>query len=223
MSLHLQREIELLKKKILTLGALVEETVLLTVKGIKDGDEALAERLIAGDSVIDQREVEIEEECQKILALHQPVAHDLRFIIAVLKINAELERIGDSTTNIAKRILLAKSHLSGFTPELEAMAYKAQEMLHKSLDALVNLNASLAYSVIASDEEVDAINRGMYETIESCILRAPENTRVYIALRGISHAIERIADHATNIAEDVIYLVEGAIIRHRHEETEPRS
>lgn len=216
MSLHLQREIDLLKKKILVLGALVEETVLLAAKAIRERDESLAQTLIDGDTIIDQREVDIEEECQKILALHQPVAHDLRFIIAVLKINAELERIGDSSGNIAKRIMLAKDQLPGFSAELEAMVFKAQHMLHRGLDALVNLNAALAYEVIASDEEIDRFNRSMYEKMEACILRAPENARAYIAVGGVSHAIERIADHASNIAEDVIYLVEGAIIRHHH-------
>jgi len=218
MSQHLQREIGLLKKKVLALGALVEESVLLAAKALKERDETLAQTLIDGDTVIDEREVDIEEECQKILALHQPVAHDLRFIIAVLKINAELERIGDSSGNIAKRIPLAKSHLPGFSADLEAMAYKAQHMLHRSLDALVNLNAALAYEVIAADEEIDRFNRSMYEKMEECILRAPGSARTYIAVGGVSHAIERIADHASNIAEDVIYLIEGAIIRHHHED-----
>ncbi len=222
MSVHLQREIGLLKKKVLALGALVEESVLLAAKALRERDETLAQTLIDGDNLIDEREVDIEEECQKILALHQPVAHDLRFIIAVLKINAELERIGDSSGNIAKRVLLAKSHLAGFSSDLEAMAYKAQQMLHRSLDALVNLNAALAYEVIAADEEIDRFNRSMYEKMEECILRAPESARAYIAVGGVSHAIERIADHASNIAEDVIYLVEGAIIRHHHEDRAPQ-
>lgn len=216
MSLHLQRAIEQLKREILGLGALAEEAVLLAAKAIRDRDDHLIQTIIEGDTVIDQREVDIEEECQKILALHQPVAHDLRFIIAVLKINAELEHIGDSADSIAKRVRLAREHLTGFSTELETMIFKAQSMLRRSLDALIDCDAPLAYAVITADEEIDQLHRDMYEKMEGCIRRAPENARAYIAVGGVAHAVERIADHASNIAEDVIYLVDGVIIRHQH-------
>lgn len=219
MSAHLQSEIEKLKKKILSLSAVVEETVYQAVKSLRERDAVLAQRVIDADTDIDARDVDIEEECQKILALHQPVAHDLRFIIAILKINAELERIGDATVNIAKRVLFLVAEEQIDIPfDFPGMAQKAQAMLHKSLDALVNLNPDLAYSVIAADDEIDAINREMYGRIEECIRKDVERIDSHVHLLGISHHIERIGDHASNIAEDVIYLIEGKIIRHRTEE-----
>lgn len=219
MSKHLQNEIEKLKKRILGLSAVVEETVYRAIKSLKERDAALARLVIEGDTQIDLCEVDIEEECQKILALHQPVAHDLRFIIAVLKINAELEHIGDATVNISERVLFFTDQEQIEIPfDFSGMAQRAQAMLHKSLDALVNLDAALAYDVILADDEVDAINAQVYGQVEQCIKQEPARVDSYINLLGISHHIERIADLASNIAEDVIYLVEGRIIRHRMEE-----
>ncbi|MBI5091315.1 MAG: phosphate signaling complex protein PhoU [Candidatus Hydrogenedentes bacterium] len=215
MSIHLQKEIERLKKNLLALSAIVEDSVYRAVKSLKERDEALARAVISGDNDIDLQEVEIEEECQKILALHQPVAYDLRFIIAILKINAELERIGDATVSIAERVLLLVTEDQVDAPfDFAAMAQKAQQMLHKSLDALISLDAGLAYDVITADNEVDAINREMYGQIEECIRRDSGRVNSFIHLMGVSRHIERIADHASNIAEDVIYLVEGRILRH---------
>ena len=222
MSKHLQNEVDKLKKRILELGTLVEEAVYRAVHSLVERDAAQANSVIDADTAIDQMEVDIEEDCQKILALHQPVAHDLRFIIAVLKINTELERIGDATVNIAERILfLAGVPRVDIPYDFPGMAQKAQSMLHKSLDALVNLDVAAAYEVIAADDEVDAINRDMYVRTEECIRKQPDETYSYIHLLGISRYIERIADHASNIAEDVIYLVEGRIVRHHPNEDRP--
>lgn len=219
MSLHLQHEIEKLKKQLLSLSAIVEDVVFHAVKSLNERDVAMATWLIENDNDIDQREVDIEEECQKILALHQPVALDLRFIIAVLKINSELERIGDAVVNIAERVVfLVKGEPVDVPFDYPLMASKAQDMLHRSLDALVNLDAPLAYAVIAADEEVDAINREMYGQVEQCIRQDVARVDTYIHLLGIARHIERIGDHASNIAEDVIYLVEGKIVRHRTEQ-----
>ena len=219
MSKHFETEIDKLKKRILSLGTLAEDSVYRAIESLAKRDLVLAKAVIEGDSAIDQAEVDIEEECQKILALHQPVAHDLRFIIAVLKINAELERIGDATVNIAERaIFLIGEERIDIPFDFAGMAQKAQEMLHKSLDALVNLDVKLAYEVIAADDDVDAINREMYGSIEQGIRKEPERVYSYIHLLGVSRHIERIADHASNIAEDVIYLVEGRIVRHHAEE-----
>jgi phosphate transport system protein len=219
MSVHLQHEIEILKKKLLSLSAVVEDTVYRAVKSLRERDAALARRVIDIDAEIDEREVDIEEECQKALALHQPVAHDLRFIIAVLKINAELERIGDATVNIAERVLFLVGEEPTDAPfDFVGMARKVQNMLHQSLDALINLDPQLAYEVITSDDEVDAINREMYGLVEEWIRKNPDHVDSYIHLLGISRHIERIGDHASNIAEDVIYLIEGKIVRHRIEE-----
>ncbi len=223
MSRHMQNEIDKLKRQILALSALVEETVYSAIKSLTQRDAELARQVIGGDTQIDQCDVDIEEECQKILALHQPVAHDLRFIIAVLKIDAELERIGDATVNIAERVLFLVEEERIDTPfDFEGMAHKAQDMLRRSLEALVNLDARLAYDVIKADDEVDTLNRDMYGRIEEFIRKDPQHVDNYVQLLGISRQIEHIADRASNIAEDVIYLVEGNIVRHRTEAYKPR-
>ncbi len=223
MSVHLHKEIEKLKKSLLSLSALVETTVHSAIRSLRERDVEMARATIEADVRIDEREVDIEEECQKILALYQPVAHDLRFIIAVLKINAELERIGDATVNIAERVLFMVTQEFIEVPfDYGGMAEKAQTMLHKSIDALINLDLGLAYAVIDADDEVDAMNREAYQQIEECIRSNPNSVSIYTHLLGISRHIERIADHASNIAEDVIYLVEGKIVRHRTEEYRPR-
>jgi phosphate transport system protein len=223
MSVHLQKEIGKLKKSLLSLSALVEDAVHGAIRSLRERDAEMARATIETDVRIDEREVDIEEECQKILALYQPVAHDLRFIIAVLKINAELERIGDATVNIAERVLfLATQEFIEVPFDYSGMAGKAQGMLHKSIDALINLDLGLAYAVIDADDEVDAMNREAYRQIEECIRRNPNFVGIYTHLLGVSRHIERIADHASNIAEDVVYLVEGKIVRHRTEEYRPR-
>jgi phosphate transport system protein len=222
-SVHLQKEIGRLKKSLLSLSALVEDTVHGAIRSLRDCDAEMARGIIETDVRIDEREVDIEEECQKILALHQPVAHDLRFIIAVLKINAELEHIGDATVNIAERLLFMVTQESIAMPfDYIRMAQKALEMLNKSIDALINLDLGLAHAVIDADDEVDAMNRQAYQQIEESIRRTPALVGIYTHLLGISRHIERIGDHASNIAEDVIYLVEGTIVRHRTEEYRSR-
>ena len=222
MTLHFQREIERLKTNLLSLSALVEDTLHRAITSLRERDGALARIIIDTDPDIDQREVDIEEDCQKILALHQPVAHDLRFLIACLKINAELERIGDAAVNIAERVVFLVTQEPIEVPfDYMGMAKKAETMLRNSLDALVNLNVNLAYEVIDADDEVDAFNREAYVQIENCIQKNPRLASSYTHLLGISRHIERIADHATNIAEDVVYLIEGTIIRHRTEEYRP--
>ena len=219
MPVHLQREIENLKKKVLALGARVETAVREATLSIENRDYELARSIIQNDPRIDIMEVDVEEDCLKVLALHQPVAIDLRFIVAVLKINNDLERIGDLAVNIAERsAFLAKQPPVGFSLGLVEMANKAQDMLKHSLDALVNLSSGLAQEVCAGDDEVDAMNRQMYLKIQDAIKSNPEKLESLIHLLSVSRHLERIADHATNIAEDVIYMVEGRIARHRTEE-----
>ena len=163
-------------------------------------------------------EVDVEEECLKILALHQPVAVDLRFVITALKINNDLERIGDLAVNIAERSeFLARQREIDIPQEIYAMAEKAQSMLTRSLDALVDMDCKLAHDVCADDDEVDAINRQMYLIVQDKIRAHTGQTEVLIHLLSASRHLERIADYATNIAEDVIYMVEGKIVRHRTE------
>lgn len=219
MTMHLQREIENLKKKILSLSAVVEQRVREAVRSVEERDGRLAQKVIDGDVEIDQAEVEVEEDCLKILALHQPVAVDLRFIVAVLKINSDLERIGDLGVNIAERAAyLAIQDTPQVLLDLPGMAAKGQAMLRRSLEALVNLDAALARQVCADDDEVDAINRQIYDQVEAEIRSRPGGLGPLIHLLSISRHIERIADLATNIAEDVIYMVEGEIVRHRTED-----
>jgi phosphate transport system protein len=219
MAHHLQREIDRLKKNILALGAMVEQSVELAVKSIEERDTKLAERVLATDNDIDHAEVDLEENCLKVLALHQPVAIDLRFIIAVLKINSDLERIGDLACNIAERTLVISRYPQASVPyDLQGLVDKTKWMLRSSLDSLVNLDSALARSVRASDDQVDDINREMYDLVKEAIRQRPNEIEVLIPYLTVSRNLERIADHATNIAEDVIYMIEGVIARHRSPE-----
>ena len=215
MTKHFRKELETIKKRILTLGSMVEDLVHDSVQAVDRIDADLADQIIKRDSEIDETEVDIEEECLKVLALHQPVAVDLRFIIAVIKINNELERIGDQAVNIAQRVqVIAKRPKPPFWFDYSEMGEKAQKMLRMSLDALVNMDVDLAYRVITMDDEVDQIKSDAYDKIKQAIQDLPERVGYYINLLLISRHLERLADHATNIAEEVIYLVEGEIFRH---------
>ena len=209
------KELENVKKSILALGALVEERVQMALKAIDTNDSDLADKIIKTDYEIDEMEVEIEEECLKVLALHQPVAIDLRFIVAVIKINAELERIGDQAVNIAERVgVTAKSEQLDFYFDYATMGEKAQAMLKMSLDALINLDYDLAFKVVKLDDEVDRIKSEAYDKIKNEIGENPDKIGYLINLFLISRHLERLADHTTNIAEQVVYLIEGEIIRH---------
>ena len=212
---HFSRELEKIKKLILSLGAKVEEQVRLATQAVEAHDAELAKQIIKSDFNIDEMEVEIEEECLKILALHQPVAVDLRFLVAVIKINNDLERIGDQAVNIAERVdVIAKRDLSEFFFDYTAMGEKVQDMLKMSLDALVNMDYDLAYSVVMRDDEVDQIKIDAYDRIKQAMSKHPDKIGYLINLLLISRHLERLADHATNIAEEVIYLIEGEIVRH---------
>ncbi len=220
MSKHLEREIENLKKRVLALSATVEDNVYKAVRALTERNSSLAEEVIASDDRdIDQTEIEIEEECLKVLALHQPVAGDLRFIVAILKINSDLERMGDLAVNIAERAAFLASRARVEIPlDLALMAEKTKEMVRRSLDALVNRDSGLAREVLVADDEVDAMNREMYIRIQDAIRRNPEELESLIHLLSCSRHLERIADHATNVAEDVVYMVEGVIVRHHAED-----
>ena len=220
MAIHFQHAVELLKKQVLTLGAMVEENVGRAVKAAMSGDENLAMTAIAYDDEIDRMEIIVEEECLKLLALYQPVAIDLRFVVAVLKMNSDLERIGDLAVNIAERaVFLSKSKVvinNEFN--FPQMFDKARSMLKKSIDALVESDALLAAAVCNADDEVDAFNRQFYDELKTQVKKDPAKIDVLLHLLTVSRSIERIGDHATNIAEDVIYMVEGQIVRHKTED-----
>lgn len=217
MSRHLQIEIEKLKKKIFELCAMVEESVLSSVRSVIRRDTELAQKLIDNDSVIDTMEIEVEEDCLKILALHQPVAIDLRFIVAALKINSDLERIGDLAVNIAERSLMLATLKNAHAVEYDftKMSQKAIAMVKKSLDAFVNFDPKLSIQVCSSDDEVDELHKGMYAVFKREVSRNIDSIDVMLQYLSISRSLERIADHATNIAEDVVYITEGDIVRHR--------
>ena len=224
MSRHLLMEIENLKRRMLHLGGVVERAFREAVESIRARDPERAEHVVADDAEIDRLEVELEEDCLKALALHQPVAVDLRYVIAILKINNDLERIGDLAANIAERaIFLAARPRIDMPFDFAGMADRTRDMLKRSLDALVLEDPDLAAAVCRDDDEVDRINREMYEKVKKGIERNPERLDSYINIFGVSRQIERIADHATNIAEDVIYTLKGDIIRHGHGEPKAKS
>ena len=215
MSIHFEKELLNLKKRILTLGAMVEERVRMAVESVEKKDAVLAEKVIRADYDIDEMEVDIEEECIKVLALHQPVAVDLRFIIAMIKINAQLENIGDQAVNIAQRVeIIARHKKDVFSFDYSIMAKKARNMLKMSLDSLVNLDIQQAFKVLTLDDEVDLIKRQAYDEIKEAMAIHSGSIGYLINLLLISRHLERLADLATNIAEDVIYLIEGEIVRH---------
>lgn len=216
MARYLQQELDELKRRILELGAAVEESVALAARACEQRDVATSESIIAGDDRIDAMEVDLEEECLKVLALHQPVANDLRFIVAVLKINNDLERISDLAVNIAERsVSLAKQPPVAPPFDFPKMTLSTQSMLRKSLDALVHQDAELALEVIALDDDLDDLHSLNYRQIKEGIARSPEKLDALLSYLSISRHLERIADLATNIAEDVVYLTRGTIIRHQ--------
>lgn len=213
---HFQRELDTIKKMILSLGALVEQRVHRIKQAIEDRDVDLAKEIVHLDHEIDEMEVEIEEECLKIIALHQPVAADLRFIVAVIKINNDLERIGDQVVNIAQRVVrIAKRPVAPYHFDYSVMADKAEAMLRMSLDSLVNQDLDQAIKVLHLDDEVDNIKDQAYDRIKQAMANGlTEDIGYMINLLLISRHLERLADHATNIAEEVVYMIEGEIVRH---------
>jgi len=215
MSIHLHRSIETLKQDLLSLCALVEQQAERAVRALLDRDPDAAGEVERRDAEIDHREIEIEEDCLRMLALYQPVAADLRFIVAALKINNDLERIGDLAVNIAhKAATFAGLPFMEMPFDLSGMWVKTQAMLRDSLDALVNLDAALADGVRARDDEVDQCKRNIRLKCFDMIRQDPDRAPALLILMAVSRNLERIADQATNIAEDVIYLVEGKIVRH---------
>lgn len=215
MSVHLHHAIDTLKQQLLSLCALVEQQAQRAVQALIDRDSHTAREVERRDAEIDRREVGIEEDCLRMLALYQPVAGDLRFIVAALKINNDLERIGDLAVNIARKAATFSSLPPMEIPfDLSGMWARSQSMLRDSLDALVNLDADLADNVCARDDEVDRLKRNIRLKCFEMIQGDPDLAPTLLTLMAVSRNLERIADQATNIAEDVIYLVQGKIVRH---------
>lgn len=208
-------ELEKLNKKLLLMSAMIEERVQKATQVIVTKDPEMIQQIILSDYEVDELEVEIEEDCLKILALHQPVARDLRFLITVIKINNELERIADIAVSIAMRIdnISKFTHQQAIDYDFTTMSDQAVKMLKKSIDALVNTDARLARSIFLDDDLVDECRDRCYEDIKQRIRNDPKHPGFHINTYLLARHLERIADRAVNIAEEVIYVVEGTITR----------
>ncbi len=221
MSVHLQNELKKLKNKMFAQCTLVEERLRSAIRSLLNKDKELAKIIVDGDRDIDCREIEIEEDCLKMLALYQPVATDLRMIISILKINSDLERVGDLAQNIAQRSVTL-ADIEGSEPDFDfsAMTNIALQMLNDSIDSLVDLDMKKARSVIDRDQGIDDMNSMMYSIFVSEVKKDPSKMERYLNYLSVSRYLERIADHATNISEDVIYMIEGTIVRHSEKDQE---
>ncbi len=216
MTKHLNHDLDRLKKEMLAMGAMVEEAINQAIRSLVDRDPALARAVFAGDDAIDRKELEVEDACLKMLALHQPVAGDLRYIVAVLKVNNDLERMGDLAQNIAERALFLATHEPLQVDfDFARMVATVRRMVSQSLDALVENDPHLARRVCAQDDEVDALQRSMFEQLTALMMRDPSTVERAVQVLSVSRHLERIADSATNIAEDVVFMVEGENIRHQ--------
>ena len=216
MQISFDEELATLKEKILLMGSKVEESIRLAVKSIVDRDSKLARKIIQSDRDINDIEIEIDEICHRLLALHQPMAGDMRFITSAIKINSDLERQGDLAVNMAERALTL-NEVAPLKPfiDIPRLASIAQEMVKVSLDSLVNRDPQMARKVCERDDEVDNLNDQIIRELISYMLEDRANIKRALDLILVSRFLERIADHATNVAEDVIYMVEGKDIRHR--------
>jgi phosphate transport system protein len=215
MSLHFFRALEDVNKAILAVGAMVEESINKAILALIHRRADLATEVIQGDDEIDRREIAVEEQCLQILALHQPVAHDLRFVVSVLKVNSDLERMGDLAANIAERALsLSKQDPLPAAMDFAEMADRVRLMVRKALDALVKQDADLARQVCSEDDAVDRLNHENHRVLKQIMYANPENLDRALVTLFASRHLERIADHAVNVAEDVVYMVEGEVIRH---------
>lgn len=215
MQRHFHEELAALKQTLLTMGGLVEDQIHRVMRALVERDDALAQEVIDRDRRVNALDVEVDEKCVELLALHQPAAGDLRFITTAMKIVTDLERIGDQAVNIAQRAieLNREPQLKPYI-DLPRMAEKAGRMVKESLDAFVNRDTELARRVCAEDEAVDALKEQVFRELLTFMMEDPRTIPRAIRLILISRFLERVADHATNIAEMVIYLVEGKMVRH---------
>jgi phosphate transport system protein len=218
MTKHLERDLDQLQRDVLLLAASVEEAIQKAIHALQKRDIALAQQVIIEDEPIDEQENHIEEECLKILALHQPVAVDLRRITAVLLINTDLERMADLAEDIAERAVALSTGPPIPVPEkLQRMTDMTTSMVRQSLDAFVNLDPEHARRVCRLDDEVDRFNEEIIQELIATMRKSPDLIEPGLSLFSATRHVERIADHATNIAEEVVYLVEGEIVRHHPE------
>ncbi len=219
---HFEADLQALKNRLLNMGALVEERVHLAVRALMERDPRAAEEIVQGDQEVNALQIEIDDRCLKLLALQQPMATDLRLIAAAMKINADLERIGDQAVNIAQNAvrILAAPPLKPII-DLPRMAEIAQGMTRAALDAFVRRDAALARSVLVGDDEVDQLKDTIFRVLLTYMMADPGTIERALSLILVSRNLERIADHATNIAEDVIFLVEARDVRHHLSQEAP--
>jgi len=215
MQRHFHEELEALKQTLLAMGGLVEDQIRRVMRALVERDDALAREVIDRDRRVNAYDVEVDEKCVELLALHQPAASDLRFITTAMKIVTDLERIGDQAVNIAQRALELnrEPQLKPYI-DLPRMADKAGVMVKESLDAFVNRDATLARRVCAEDDQVDALKEQVFRELLTFMMEDARTIPRAIHLILISRFLERVADHATNIAEMVVYLVEGKMVKH---------
>jgi phosphate transport system protein len=222
MSKHLQRDMEKLNAELLGISSMVEEMIDNATQALGARRNDLIEKVVAADEYVDQHEVHVEEECLKMLALHQPVAVDLRRIATVLKVNNDLERIADLAVSIAQRASAIDECPAFQIPDrLPKMVVLATQMVRGVMDAFVNADAAAARRIMAMDSQVDQYNRDIIAELQASMGKKPDLVAAAVHCFSAVRHIERIADHATNIAEDVVYLVEGDIVRHRHDQEAP--
>lgn len=214
----LDEHLEKLKTRILKMCSLVDEQFQLAVKAVEEENLETAKLVIERDAKVDKYDLKIEKICQKIFALSQPVAMDLRLIMSSMTLNTDLERIGDISVNICENILLIKKKPDFYNrTKLSEMFNLTKEMLKNALDAYINGNAELAKKVIIADDKVDSLNAENHTILKSIMKENPENIEPAVALLVISRELERVADHSTNIAEDVFFIVEAQLIKHKYE------
>jgi phosphate transport system protein len=216
---HFLEELEQLKARLLEMGGLAEDRLRLAVSGLVDRDASTIERVLGGDTAINQLHIEIDDRCFKLLALHQPMAVDLRAIVSAVKINTDLERVGDLAVNIAEAVRRYMQH----PPvkeliDIPRMAVIAQDMLRDALDAYVRRDTFLAQNVLDRDDELDALKTLVFRELLNHMLRDPGTIEPSLDLILISRHLERIGDHATNVAEDVIFMVSAKDVRHHAEQ-----
>ncbi len=213
-------ELDELQQRLLAMGGLVEFAIHRSIRALIDRDSALSNQVWENERRINEMEMEIDEQATRILALHQPVARDLRFITAAIKINSDLERMGDLAVNIVLRaVSLARQPQVKALIDVPHMSRLVESMVHKSLDAFVKRDPEMAEAVLAADDEVDDLKTSIYTELMVFMERDLTAVRPAVDLMFIAHNLERIADHATNVAEDVLFLVNGVDVRHSH----PRS
>ena len=216
MAKHLQNELERLKKDLLKIAAMAESVTEKALVALTEREAGLAQEVIDNDYLINDAEVRIEEECLKIMALYQPVAADLRFVVTALKVNNDIERVGDLAVNIAERALyLARREALAFSADFPAMIDDVKFMFSRSIDALTSRDTVLARRIIAMDDRVDDANYKIYKKIRRVMSQYPDTIKRALHLLSSTRHLERIADLATNICEDVVYMVEGEVIRHQ--------